>query len=139
MKRKLTRLSRDYASALQKHVRQGPQASLQPARGLGRQAVGLGLETLDIARIHQRALATLGAPSSKDGIIKQAETFFTEAITPIEKTHLAELEADARLTQVNKTLGRRMLDLASSNQSLKQGIARRKTAQQAFKKSEKRS
>jgi signal transduction histidine kinase len=139
MKRKLTRLSRQYASALRKHLRQGPQASLQPARGLGRQAVASGLETLDVAIIHNKALAALEASASRNGIIGRAETFFTEAITPIEKTHRAALKTNAHLNQLNKTLGRRTLDLAASNQSLKQGIVRRKTAQQALKKSEKRS
>ena len=95
MKRKLSRLSRRYASALRKHLTQGPQASLQPARGLGRQAVSLGLETLDVARIHEGALATLEASSSRDGLIKRAEIFFTEAITPIEKTHRAALKANS--------------------------------------------
>ena len=120
---------------LRKHLKQGPQASLQPARGLGRQAVASGLETLDVARIHEQALATLEASSSRDGIIKRAGMFFAEAITPIEKTHRAALKANARLDQLNKKLGRRTVDLAASNRSLKQGIAQRKAVEQALKKS----
>ena len=135
MKRKLIRLSKRYTSALRKHLKQGPQASLRPARGLGRQAVTLGLETLDLARIHEDALADLEASSSQDGIIKRAEIFFTEVITPIENTHLAALKTKARLSQLNQTLGRRTVDLAASNRSLKQGIALRKTVEQALKKS----
>src|SRR5206468_10017707 len=69
MKRKLIALSRRYVTALRKHLKQGPRASLQPARGLGRQAVAIGLETLDVARIHEEALATLEASRSRDGII----------------------------------------------------------------------
>jgi signal transduction histidine kinase len=135
MKRELVRLSRRYATALRKHLKQGPQASLQPARGLGRQAVSLGLETLDVARIHNGALATLESSSSRDGIIKRAEIFFTEAITSIEKTHHAALKANVRLSRLNQTLGRRTVDLAAANLSLKQGIVRRKTVEQALKKS----
>jgi len=135
MKRKLIALSQRYVTALRKHLKQGPHASLQPARGLGRQAVSLGLETLDVARIHEGALATLEASSSRDGIIKRAEIFFAEAVTPIEKTHQAALKANAHLHQVNKTLDRRTMDLAASNRSLKQGIVRRKTAEEALKKS----
>lgn len=48
MKRKLTALSRRYEAALQKHRQPEPRASLQPARGLGRRAMALGLETLEI-------------------------------------------------------------------------------------------
>ena len=63
MKRKLIGLSQRYRASLQKHLKQGLRASLQPARRLGRQAVALGLETLDVARIHEGALATLDRKS----------------------------------------------------------------------------
>ena len=135
MKRELTALSRRYGAALRKYLMQGPQAKLQPARTLGFQAVSLGLETLDVARIHQGALATLEASSSRDGMTRRAGIFFAEAVTPIEKTHDAALKADARLDQVNKALDRRTVDLASSNRALKQSIARRATVEEALKKS----
>jgi signal transduction histidine kinase len=135
MKRKWIKLSQRYQVLLRKHLDQGPQGSLQPARELGRQAVALGLETLDVTRIHVEALATLESCSTRDGIIKRGEIFFTEAITPIEKTHRAALKASVRLRRLTHTLGRRTLDLAASNRSLKQGIAQRKTAEQALKKS----
>ena len=103
---------------------------MQPARGLGRQAAALGLETLDVARIHEEALADAGSrPAARDGMIKRAEIFFAEAITPIEKTHRAALKANVRLSQLSQTLGRRTADLAASNRSLKQGIAQRKTVE----------
>jgi signal transduction histidine kinase len=133
MKRKLVRLSQRYQVVLQKHLKQGPRASLQPARTLGRQAVALGLETLDVARIHAGALAALEASSSRDGIIERAEMFFTEATTPIEKTHRAALKANARLSQLQKRLGRRTVDLAASNRSLKQGITQREAVERALK------
>jgi signal transduction histidine kinase len=135
MKSRVVALSQRYVAALRKHLKQRPQASLQPARELGHQAMSLGLETLDVARIHEGALATLEASSSRDGIIERAEVFFAEAITPIEKTHQAALKANVRLSQLNKTLGRGTVDLAVSNRSLKQEIARRKTVEKALKKS----
>jgi len=135
MKRKLSALSGRYLAALRKHLKPNAPASLEPARGLGLRAVAIGLETLDLARIHEGALATLGASWSKDGVMERAGLFFTEAITPIEETHRAALKARARLNQVSRTLGRRTVDLAVSNRSLKEGIARRKTAEAAFKKS----
>ena len=79
MKRKLSALSGRYLAALRKHLRQGPRASLEPARGLGRQAVAIGLETLDVARIHERALDMLHASASKDGRMERADIFFTES------------------------------------------------------------
>ena len=135
MKGKLTRLSRRYVTALRKHLKQGPRASLQTAHRLGREAAALGLQSLDLARIHEAALATMKASSSRNGIIKRAEAFFAEAITPIEKTHGESLKANARLNHVSKTLDQRTKELAVSNRSLKQGIADRKTVEKALKKS----
>jgi signal transduction histidine kinase len=137
MKRKLTGLSQRYVTALRKHLRQGPRA-IPPcgtALALGRQAAALNLETLDMARIHEDALATLEAVSSKDGVIKRAEIFFTEAISPIEETHRAALKANVRLSRLSQTLGRRTVDLAASHRSLKRDIVQRKTVEQALKKS----
>jgi signal transduction histidine kinase len=137
MKRKLIALSGRYVTALRKHLHQGPQA-IPPcgmALALGRQAAALNLETLDMARIHDRALAALEVSSSRDGLIKRAEIFFAEAITPIEKTHHAALKANIHLSQLRKTLGRRTVDLAASNRSLKQDIIQRKIVERSLKKS----
>ena len=135
MKRKLTRLSVEYTAALRRHLKGGRGASLQSARRLGRQAVASGLETLDLARIHVVALASLEASGSRDGIIKRAELFFIEAITPIERTHRASREASGDLNRLTKTLGRRTAELATSGSHLKQGIVQRKAAEQALKNS----
>ena len=135
MKHQLVALSRRYETALRKHLQRGRRAGLQPAHDLGRQAATLGLETLDVVRIHEAALAKLEAASNNDGLIKRAEIFFAEAIIPIEATHRAALKANVRLRQLSKTLGRRTVDLAASRRSLKQGILQRKSVQQALQKS----
>jgi signal transduction histidine kinase len=139
MNRKLIALSQRYVTALRRHLKQGPRASLQPARDLGRLAVAIGLETLEVARIHEGAIATLESSSSRDGIIKRAEIFFTEAISPIEETHRAALKANLCLSSLNKALGRRTVNLADSNRFLKEGIAQRKAVEEVLKKSVERS
>jgi len=136
MKQKLARLSQRYVAALQKHLRQGPSLPpCAPARRLGHEAAALKLETLDVARIHEEALATLEASRRRDGVIKRAQIFFAEAITPIEETHDAALQANVRLSRLSQTLEQRTADLAASHQSLKQGVVQRKTVEQALKKS----
>jgi two-component system chemotaxis response regulator CheB len=122
-------------AALRKHLKQGPQAGLQPALGLGRQAAALGLETLDLARIHERAIVTLEAASGKDGIEKRAEIFFTEAIIPVVETHRAARQSKTRLNRLNKTLSQRTEELAASKRQLQRGVVRRKVMEDAFKKS----
>jgi signal transduction histidine kinase len=135
MKQKLIRLSQRYVAALQKHMKSRPRASLQPALRLGRQAVVLGLETLELARIHERALATLELSESKDGLAKRAEIFFTEAIAPIVETHRAARQSKNELNQLNGTLDRRTEELTATNQRLQRGIVRRKSVEAALKRS----
>jgi len=124
---------------LRKHLKQGPQASLQPAQGLGRRAMALGLETLDLARFHEQALITLvlpgDSPGTRDRIIRRAGTFFAEAITPIEKTHRTAQEANAHLNQMIQRLNQRSVDLTASNRRLQQEIAQRKSVEESLRRS----
>ena len=142
MKPKMTGLSRRYHAALRKHLEQGPRASLQPAQGLGRRAMALGLETLDLARIHEQALVTLASSHAlftRNGMIKRAGTFFAEAITPIEKTHRTAREANVHLDQLNRSLRQRSVELTASNRQLKREVAQRKTAEKSLRNSEQHS
>ena len=70
----------------------------------------MGLETLDLAKIHEQALMALMSPSrspgARDGMIKRAQAFFIKAVTPIEKTHRTTMEANVRLGQLNEKLRR---------------------------------
>ncbi|MGA2221366.1 MAG: ATP-binding protein [Verrucomicrobiia bacterium] len=140
MKRKLTGLSRRYQAALRKHLKQGSQASSEPAQRLGRQAMATGLETLDLARIHEQALITLVLPSysarTRDAMVRLAGAFFAEAITPIEKTHRTARDANVHLNKMIGTLNRRSADLADSNRQLKQEIVQRKSVEESLRKSE---
>jgi len=135
MKPKLIGLLRRYRVALRKHLNQGPRASLQPALRIGRQAFDLGLETLELARIHERAFATLELSKSKNGIIKRAEIFFSEAITPITETHRAARQGKMELGRLNEKLNRRTSELAATNLQLQRGVVRRKRVEAALKKS----
>jgi len=140
MTRKLTALSRRYATALRSYLKQGRRASLQPARRLGHRAVTLGLETLDLARIHEQALLALVVPSESPGTrgatVWRSGIFFAEAITPIEKSHRTAREASLHFGQLNQTLRLRSADLAASNRELKREILQRKMVEQSLRKSE---
>jgi signal transduction histidine kinase len=140
MTRKLTGLSRRYQGALREYLKQRPRASLQPARGLGHKAMALGLETLDLAGIHEQALIALVLPSdspgARDALVRRAGNFFAEAITPIEKTHRTAREANAHFGELNEALRQRSADLAVSNRQLKREILRRKGVEESLRKSE---
>ena len=133
-------LSRNYAHALRKYLGQADGLDLEPARELGRHAVSIGLETLDLARLHEMTLASLMAPSRGSGannhLIGRAGLFFAEAITPIEQTHRGAREANTHLNQIVKSLSERTLELATSVEDLKQEIIQRKVVEESLRASE---
>jgi signal transduction histidine kinase len=147
MKANLSKLSRRYQTALRTNLNQGPRA-IPPcgtALVLGRQALALGMKTLDLAMIHRQALTTLvlsnGSSADGDGMLQRAEafhraeTFFVEAIKPIEQYNRAAMKTNVQLNQLNQTLHRRTIELAAANRGLKQEITRRRAGEEALKKS----
>ena len=143
MKRKWRTLLRPYQVALHRYLQGGSAASLQPALKLGRQAVALGLETLDLAVIHEQAVIAqvlpVAATVDRDWIIKRAGMFFAEAILPMEETHRTALEANVHLNRLNQELSQRTEDLSASNRKLRREITKRKTVEQALRTSEQHS
>src|ERR1051325_3096729 len=140
MKRRLLNLSQRYRSALQTHLKLGPQASVESARGLGTEALAAGLQTLDLAKLHEQILITEVLPDcpsrKRAALIKQAGIFFAVAITPIEKTHRSGQQATAHLKKFIETLSQRTVELAASNLELSLEVAQRKAVERALKKSE---
>jgi hypothetical protein len=116
-------LARRYQSALSRYLKGGPAASLRPAVKLGREAIALGLETLDLTLIHEQALITQALPirsvEVRARLVRRTGAFFAEAILPMEKTHRAAIEANIHLSELNQALSRRTRDLAASNRQLK--------------------
>ncbi|OGV46947.1 MAG: hypothetical protein A2X46_19280 [Lentisphaerae bacterium GWF2_57_35] len=133
-------LLRPYQAALSRYLKQGPAASLQPALRLGRQAVASGLETLDLALIHEQALITqalsIHSSSVRNRIVKRAGVFFAEAILPMEETHRSAMEANVHLSRLNEALNQRTMDLSASNRKLKKEIAKRQIVEETLRKSE---
>jgi signal transduction histidine kinase len=139
MKPNLIRLSQRYVTALRAHVQSESGAGLKPARTLGRQAATLGLEPLELARIHKQAIAPLKLSQSKDGMARRAKMFFTEALTPIVATHDAAQRSQKDLQQLNAMLNRRTRELAATNRRLQRGIRQRKRVETTLQKTGKRS
>ncbi len=142
MKRKCTILMEPYLKALRDHLRLGTAASLVPAQRLGRQALALGLETLDLAQIHDNALVMalealpVDSTASRNRLVRRAGTFFAKAILPMETIHRSVLVANNRLSELNLSLKMRTRDLQASNRKLAHEVTRRKTAQESLRKSE---
>lgn len=128
MKRLPRILSRRYAATLQKFLASPKEATLEKAYKFGRDAIAAKRGILDIVRIHQQALEKL-LQSSVGGkkrrqMLKAAETFFLESLSPFEATHRG-------FSQMTDWLRQR-------NQELEKEIAEREEAERATQASEAR-
>ncbi len=114
--------SRDYRQALEDYLAgSGETASLR-AYELGRQAIADGVGLMDLAGVHQEALAiallrTL-SPEESARVARAAADFFGEALSPFEMTQRGFQEMNAALRRLNETLERRNADLDAANQKL---------------------
>ncbi len=139
MNRKPSKLSYRYQDALRKHLQQPRPSSLAAARGLGSQALAAGLQTLDLAKLHEQTLvgelSQVCAADQRAALIKQAGVFFAVAITPIEKTHRSARETALHLKKFIETLSQRTVELAASNLELSLEIRQRQAVEAALKKS----
>jgi signal transduction histidine kinase len=131
----LNALSERYAKALGKHLRRSPKAGLRSASDLGKKAVALGLDTLGLARMHERAFVNLERSGGSDAFTRRAELFFAEALTPIVATHRAARQTRAELNRLKRTLARRTTELAATHRHLARGIVRRQSVEAALEKS----
>jgi signal transduction histidine kinase len=140
MKRQILKLSQRYGKALKTHLRQGQQASLASAKGLGSQVRVAGLQTLDLAKLHERVLVNEVLPACPPGkraaLVKQAGVFFAAAITPTEDTHRNSQQATIHLKKFVETLSQRTVELAASNLELSLEITQRKAVEKRLKDSE---
>lgn len=134
MKRTSIRLVQQYELALGKHAKLGSWTNLPLARRVGKQAAALGLRPLDLARVHDRALAKLGLPVPRDGALHRADAFFAEALAHLQQKSVGARKAAARLRQLNKRVRQRTMDLASSRRIQKQGLVDRNALKHALKK-----
>ena len=123
-----------YRTGLFRHLAQGPQASLRAAAKLGREAAALGLETLDVAQIHEQALKTVAAPSGsvRTRSVRRSRAFFEETIVPIEQTHAAAKEGVRREEKLSRTLRERTAESTASTRRLAKGVVGRQQAEAAL-------
>ena len=132
-----TRWSRSYQVTLGQYLKKGPKASLSPATALGRQAVALGLETLDVAGIHKRALLAIAKKEGppKAAVMARSRKFFLETLVPIEKTHDAALKTERQVKIVTEKLRLRTQESSAAARHLEGEIANRKEAETVLKES----
>lgn len=124
MNRHSSNLSSQYAVRLRDYLAEEQERLLVQAYELGRKLLGRGLGLLDLARIHQQALASCRFPSWPTGekarAHNAAESFLMAALAPFEAAHRGFREANIRLQQLNEALQHRNAELASMTRELEQ-------------------
>lgn len=111
---------------------------MHPAESLGREALAVGLDSLDLAMIHEEALITLLPPglSSRNShaTIRRGTSFLVATLTPIENAHRTALKKSGRLNRRIVTLRQQLAELAATHRQLKRHS--REAAREALKKSD---
>ncbi|MDA7865246.1 sensor histidine kinase [Akkermansiaceae bacterium] len=143
MKTKRPAFAESYLTALRKYLKD--DGSLEPAvaTALGLEAVDLGMETLELAQVHEDALILVVSPNKgarvREALIRRASKFFAEAITPIELTHRGARVASENLKVIVAELMQRRDELTESNQELQTEISQRKELEKSLRTSEQTS
>lgn len=129
-----------YQAALREHLRPGTPSSPLLAESLGRQAVALGLEALDLLKAHEQALAAVraqpgGTARVRAAATKRANRFLAEAAIPIEKTHRAARETDVLINRLNRSLRARATQSSATKRRLERSVVQRRKAEDNLKRS----
>jgi len=135
MKEQTIELTRRYRTALGNHLTRGGAATLLPALDLGRRALVMGLDILDLARVHEEALGGRNDGAKSEASVKRGSEFFNEALIPIAETHRPARVGKVQLNRLNDTLRQRTAELAAMNGQLERGIERRKNVEACLRKS----
>jgi signal transduction histidine kinase len=139
MKNKSKPLLKRYEIALAAYLDGSAVSDLGVARKLGGSAVKIGMETLDLARLHEQVMLVLldgKPPALKLSMTARGRAFFAEVMTRIEENRLGAREATAHLKTMIETLIRRTKELATSNEELKNEVNQRRQVEESLRTSE---
>lgn len=139
MKNKSKPLLKRYEIALAAYLDGSAVSDLGVARKLGGSAVKIGMETLDLARLHEQVMLVLldgKPPALKLSMTARGRAFFAEVMTRIEENRLGAREANAQLKTMIETLTRRTKELATSNEELKNEVIQRRLVEESLRTSE---
>ncbi len=101
MERKIPPLLHDYQVELHRYLMDAPENNLDEARELGKRALDLGLDMLDLTKLHQESLIVFIRKFASVGIHSEvtrlAGIFLAESITPIEEAFKAVKKFNSEL------------------------------------------
>ncbi len=111
-------LARSYASDLEEYLAAGGEGVLRRGYELGRRAIAHGTGVVELATIHQEALARLllrsRPPGALEATLRRAEEFFAESLSPYEMALRGFRESLSRLRHLNETMEREIQRIAQA-------------------------
>lgn len=127
-----------YLTALRAHLKRTRADGGGRAEAFGRAALARGVKSIDLAVMHAKAIVAL-APRhnfarTRNGSLKRAGAFFTQALIPIEASRCATREMDRDVQQRNRTTRRHTAELSKRNRRYELEIARRKAGEVVIRK-----
>jgi signal transduction histidine kinase len=134
-------MSARYLTALRAHLRRRRADTGGHGETVGRAALARGVRSIDLAVMHAQAIVAL-APKhnfgeTRNGSLRRAGVFFTQALIPIEAARCAARETDRDLQQRSETMRRHTAELIKGNRRFERESARRKAGEVVIRKSEK--
>ncbi|MCC5846855.1 MAG: hypothetical protein JJU29_02090 [Verrucomicrobia bacterium] len=140
MTARLTRQSLlvSYEEALTLYINHGGSVRLQSAIDLGLQAVNIGMETLDLAAMHEEAMQDQenpeGSAAGKQRQVERSRRFFSECNLEIEKSGEPFQAANKRMERLTLSNGKHAKDLVDSSRLLAKESSRRTHLEKKLKK-----
>ncbi len=132
-----------YRRDLQSHLARTSADGIRAARRLGQDALAAGLETLDLAILHEQAVLELAAQHEPAGararMLRRAGRFFTQALVPLDLVRRADRESVSRLNERNRLLRSHAAELARGNRRLEREVTRRTAGETLLRRSAQRN
>ncbi len=111
-------LAGSYASELEEYLAAGGEGVLRRGYELGRRAIAHGTGVVELATIHQEALARLllrsRPPRALEATLRRAEEFFAESLSPYEMALRGFRESLSGLRHLNETMEREIQRIAQA-------------------------
>jgi two-component system sensor histidine kinase DegS len=137
MKNARTEFSARYLASLRAHLGATRRSGPGRADVLGRAALTGGFGTLDVAIVHERALASLAQThdfaDTRNGILKRAGIFFTRVLVPLEIAQRATRNSNSTLLRRHENLRRHSAALARAKLRLEREVAQRKAGEEIIR------
>jgi len=127
-----------YLDALRLQFDAPRSGRIAASREIGRKAMVAGCDTLELARMHERALIALAPDYDfakiSNGLHRRTGRFFPEVLVPLERAHHDTRESLKKVQQRAETLRLAKAELAKANRQLKREVKRRKGGGETIRK-----